>query len=54
MAHGSSDAKAFKNAIRQAIAFSEAELTSDMEPSLAALAARKHAEREKEESNEGN
>ena len=53
-AHGSSDAKAFKNAIRQAIAFSEAELTSDMEASLAALAARKHTEREKEESNEGN
>lgn len=53
-AHGSSDAKAFKNAIRQAIAFSEAELTSDMEASLASLAARKRTEREKEESNEGN
>lgn len=53
-AHGSSDAKAFKNAIRQAIAFSEAELTSEMEASLAALAERKRAEREKEENNAEN
>ena len=45
-AHGSSDAKAFKNAIRQAIAFSEAELTADMEASLFSLAERKKAARE--------
>lgn len=48
-AHGSSDAKAFKNAIRQAIAFSEADLMSDMEASLASLAERKKAKRVAEE-----
>ena len=40
-AHGSADAKTFKNAIRMAIAFSEAELTDTMAQSLAALAERK-------------
>ena len=44
-AHGSSDAKAFKNAIRQAIAFSEADLTEDMEATLASLAERKKAKK---------
>ena len=45
-AHGSSDAKAFKNAIRQAIAFSEADLTADMESTLASLAERKKSQNE--------
>ena len=49
-AHGSSDAKAFKNAIRQAIAFSEADLTSDMEATLASLAERKKAQKPSESS----
>jgi len=48
-AHGSSDAKAFKNAIRQAIAFSEADLTSDMEATLASLAERKKAQKKADE-----
>ena len=48
-AHGSSDAKAFKNAIRQAIAFSEADLTADMEATLASLAERKKAQKESQE-----
>ena len=48
-AHGSSDAKAFKNAIRQAIAFSEADLTADMEASLASLAERKKAQNKVDE-----
>lgn len=48
-AHGSSDAKAFKNAIRQAIAFSEADLTADMEATLASLAERKKAQKESKE-----
>ena len=48
-AHGSSDAKAFKNAIHQAIAFSEADLTSDMEATLASLAERKKAQKKADE-----
>ncbi len=48
-AHGSSDAKAFKNAIRQAIAFSEADLTADMEVTLASLAERKKAQKKADE-----
>jgi glycerol-3-phosphate acyltransferase PlsX len=48
-AHGSSDAKAFKNAIRQAIAFSEADLTADMEATLASLAERKKAQKNADE-----
>ena len=48
--HGSADAKTFKNAIRQAIAFSEAELTDEMAASLASLAARKKRERAEEKS----
>ena len=44
-AHGSSDAKAFKNAIRQAIAFSEADLTEDMTEALARLNDRKKAQK---------
>ena len=48
-AHGSSDAKAFKNAIRQAIAFSEADLTADMEETLALLAERKKAQKKADE-----
>ena len=42
-AHGSSNAKAFKNAIRQAIACAETDLTSDMAAALAELSARKSA-----------
>ncbi len=45
-AHGSSKAKAFKNAIRQAIACSEADLNKDMEEALASLAAFRRAEKE--------
>ncbi len=43
--HGSSDAKAFKNAIRQAIAYSDAELTEELTAAVAQLAARKKAEK---------
>lgn len=52
-AHGSSDAKAFKNAIRQAIAFSEADLTEDLTEALTRLNERKKAEKaEKAEENQ--
>lgn len=44
-AHGSSDAKAFKNAIRQAIAFSEADLTEDLTEALSQLSERKKSEK---------
>lgn len=44
-AHGSSNAKAFKNAIRQAIACAETDLTADMSVSLAVLATRKKQEK---------
>lgn len=43
-AHGSSNAKAFKNAIRQAIAYSDTDFASRLEESLAALAAKKSAQ----------
>ena len=39
--HGSSKAKAFKNAIRQAIAYSDTMLTTEIEEELAAVAERK-------------
>ena len=42
-AHGSSNAKAFKNAIRQAIAYSENDFASQLEADLAELAAKKSA-----------
>ena len=42
-AHGSSNAKAFKNAIRQAVIFSEADVTESISESLLALAERKRA-----------
>ena len=42
-AHGSSNAKAFKNAIRQAIAYSENDVASQLEADLAELAAKKSA-----------
>ena len=43
--HGSTDAYAFKNAIRQAIAYSETDLTDDMTAALARLADRKKAQK---------
>ena len=43
-AHGSSKAKAFKNAIRQAIAYSDSELTSDITELARALNERKKAQ----------
>ena len=42
-AHGSSNAKAFKNAIRQAIVYSENDFASQLEADLAELAAKKSA-----------
>ena len=42
-AHGSSKAKAFKNAIRQAIAYSDTLLTDEIAEELAAVAERKKA-----------
>ena len=42
-AHGSSDAKAFKNAIRQALVCSEADITGDLSAALATLAAHRAA-----------
>lgn len=44
-AHGSSDAKAFKNAIRQAIAFCDAELTEELTEALSRLSERKKAKK---------
>ena len=43
-AHGSSNAKAFKNAIRQAIAYSDTDFASQLEADLAELAAKKSAQ----------
>ena len=43
-AHGSSNAKAFKNAIRQAIAYSDTDFASQLEESLSSLAAKKSAQ----------
>ena len=48
-AHGSSNAKAFKNAIRQAIACAETDLNADMAASLAALAEQKKREKQEKE-----
>lgn len=45
-AHGASKAKAFKNAIRQAIAFSDQEVTAQMSRELAALAEYKKSREE--------
>ncbi len=45
-AHGSSDAKAFKNAIRQALSCAESDLTGDLTQALADLAERKKREKE--------
>ena len=45
-AHGSSDAKAFKNAIRQAIEFAGSGAIDEVTEAVAAYAARKKAERE--------
>lgn len=45
-AHGSSNAKAFKNAIRQAIACAETDLSADLSDSLAALAEQKKREKD--------
>ncbi len=47
-AHGSSKAEAFKNAIRQALACAEKDLSSDMARILAELAEQKRKEKEKE------
>ena len=44
-AHGSSKAKAFKNAIRQALACSETDVTGEMSEALLALAERKKSQR---------
>ena len=51
-AHGSSKAKAFKNAIRQAIAYSDTMLTTEIEEALAEVAARKKAAEEVQASEE--
>ncbi|MBP3369179.1 MAG: phosphate acyltransferase PlsX [Clostridia bacterium] len=48
-AHGSSKAKAFKNAIRQAIAYSDTPLTTEIEEAIAAIAERKKAQETAEE-----
>ncbi len=45
-AHGSSDAKAFKNAIRQAVEFAGSGAMAELEAATEAFAARKKAERE--------
>ena len=45
-AHGSSDAKAFKNAIRQAISYADSGAIYDIAASAQAYAARKKAEAE--------
>jgi glycerol-3-phosphate acyltransferase PlsX len=42
-AHGSSKAKAFKNAIRQAIAYSDTPLTDEISQAIAEAAERKKA-----------
>ena len=48
-AHGSSKAKAFKNAIRQAIAYSDTPLTAEIEEAIAAVAEHKKAQEANEE-----
>ena len=52
-AHGSSNAKAFKNAIRQAIAAAETDLSEDVAEALAILAERKKAEKAEKAKSEG-
>ena len=51
-AHGSSDAKAFKNAIRQAIAYADSGVIYDVAESAKRLAEKKKAERETEKAAE--
>ena len=48
-AHGSSKAKAFKNAIRQAIAYSDTPITTEIEEAIAAITERKKAQETAEE-----
>ena len=48
-AHGSSKAKAFKNAIRQAIAYSDSELTEDITVLARAMSERKRSQPQKAE-----
>ncbi len=48
-AHGSSNAKAFKNAIRQAIAYSDTPITAEIEEAIAVAAERKRAQELNEE-----
>ena len=45
-AHGSSNAKAFKNAVRQALACAENDLTGDLSSAVSALSERRRAEKE--------
>ncbi len=45
-AHGSSDAKAFKNAIRQALACAEKDLTADLGVEISALTEKRRAQKE--------
>ena len=45
-AHGSSDAKAFKNALRQAISFADHDLNGEIAEELAKLSARRKAQKE--------
>ncbi len=47
-AHGSSDAKAFKNAIRQALICAEKDVTGDMTVAMQALSERKKKEKEEQ------
>ena len=51
-AHGSSDAVAFKNAIRQAIAYADSGVIYDLAASAQAFAAKKKEEHEKEKAQE--
>ena len=53
-AHGSSDAKAFKNAIRQAYAFSEADLTDHLTEAMMRLAEQKKQNKEAADTAESN
>lgn len=48
-AHGSSNAKAFKNAIRQAVAYSDTPIATEIEEAIAAAAERKRAQESYEE-----
>ncbi|MBR2353161.1 MAG: phosphate acyltransferase PlsX [Clostridia bacterium] len=48
-AHGSSDAKAFKNAIRQALSCAEKDLTGDLASAISALSYKRKEEKEKAE-----